>query len=115
MLLKIIERPEVNMTNLLMAAEFFNQLGDSKSLEVALVRLTQKMPDSPESWYDLAGVQASDGSRIKETWMTLEKALSLDKHRRSNNAAADNLYERAQGDPRFAEIRLLQEFKSWQP
>ena len=115
MLLKIIERPEVNMTNLLMAAEFFNQLGDSKSLEVALVRLTQKMPDSPESWYDLAGVQASDGSRIKETWMTLAKALSLDKRRRSNNAAADNMYERVQGDPRFAEIRLLPEFKSWQP
>ena len=47
--------------------------------------------------------------------MTLAKALSLDKRRRSNNAAADNLYERVQGDPRFAEIRLLPEFKSWQP
>ena len=103
------------MTNLLMAAEFFNQLGDSKSLEVALVRLTQKMPESPESWYDLAGVQASNGSRIKESWITLAKALTLDKRRRSNNAAADNLYERAQEDPRFAEIRLLPEFKSWQP
>ncbi|MEE2613949.1 MAG: DUF2723 domain-containing protein [Verrucomicrobiota bacterium] len=114
-LLNTIRRPEVNITNLLMAAEFFNQLGDSKSLELALVRLTQKMPESPESWYDLAGVQASNRSRIKEAWITLEKALTLDKRRRSNNAAADNLYERVQGDPRFAEIRLLPEFKSWQP
>ena len=28
---------------------------------------------------------------------------------------ADNLYERVQDDPRFAEIRLLPEFKSWKP
>jgi len=39
----------------------------------------------------------------------------LDKRRRSNNAAADNLYERVKGDPRFADIRRLPEFKSWQP
>jgi thioredoxin-like negative regulator of GroEL len=114
-LLKTIGQPKINMTNLLMAAEFFNQLGDSKSLEVALVRLTQKMPESPESWYDLAGVQASNGNNIQEAWNTLIKALSLDKSRRSSNAAADNLYERVQDDPRFAEIRLLPEFKSWKP
>ena len=114
-LLKTIGQPKINMTNLLMAAEFFNQLGDSKSLEVALVRLTQKMPESPESWYDLAGVQASNGTNIQEAWNTLIKALSLDKSRRSSNAAADNLYERVQDDPRFAEIRLLPEFKSWKP
>ena len=112
-LLKSIGQPEISMTNLLLAAEFFNQLGDSKSLEVALLRLTQKMPESPESWYDLAGVQVSNGSRINEAWMNLEKALVLDRQRRATNAAADNLYERVQGDPRFAEIRLLPEFKSW--
>ncbi|MAD22574.1 MAG: hypothetical protein CMO44_00180 [Verrucomicrobiales bacterium] len=114
-LLNLIERFEVNITNLLMTAEFFNQLGDSKSLEIALAKLTQMMPESPESWYDLAGVQASNGSSIKEAWMTLAKALTLDKRRRSNDAAADNLYERVKGDPRFADIRLLPEFKSWQP
>ena len=114
-LTKSINQPEINMTNLLMAAEFFNQLGDSKNLEAALVKLTEKVPDSPEGWYDLAGVQASNGSRSQEAWATLAKALELDKQRRATNPAADNLYERVQGDPRFTEVRRLPEFKAWQP
>ena len=114
-LIKSIAQPEVNMTNLLLAAEFFNRVGDSKNLEAALVKLTEKVPDSPEGWFDLAGVQASNGSRAQEAWGTLAKALALDKQRRATNATADNLYERVQGDPRFTDVRRLPEFKAWQP
>ena len=114
-LTKSINLPEANMTNLLMAAEFFNQLGDSKNLEAALVKLTEKVPESPEGWFDLAGVQASNGSRSKEAWATLAKALTLDRQRRATNSTADNLYERVQGDPRFTDVRQLPEFKAWQP
>ena len=114
-LIKSIAQPEVNMTNLLLAAEFFNRIGDSKNLEAALVKLTEKVPDSPEGWFDLAGVQASNGSRAQDAWVTLAKALALDKQRRATNATADNLYERVQGDPRFTDVRRLPEFKAWQP
>ena len=114
-LTKSINQPAANMTNLLMAAEFFNQLGDSKNLEAALVKLTEKVPESPEGWFDLAGVQASNGSRSKEAWATLAKALTLDKQRRATNSTGDNLYERVQGDPRFTDVRQLPEFKAWQP
>jgi len=110
-----IAQPEINTTNLLMAAEFFNQLGDSKNLEVALVKLTEKVPESPEGWYDLAGVQASNGSRSQEAWANLVKALELDKQRRVTESTAVNLYERVQGDPRFKDVRRLPEFKAWQP
>ncbi|MBO61758.1 MAG: hypothetical protein CMO63_07310 [Verrucomicrobiales bacterium] len=114
-LIKSIDQPNINTTNLLLAAEFFNRIGDSKNLEAALVKLTGKMPDNPEGWYDLAGVQASNGSRTKEAWATLAKALKLDKQRRATNSTADNLYERVEGDPRFTDVRRLPEFKAWIP
>ena len=79
------------------------------------MKLTGKMPDNPEGWYDLAGVQASNGSRTKEAWATLAKALKLDKQRRATNSTADNLYERVEGDPRFTDVRRLPEFKAWIP
>ena len=79
------------------------------------MKLTEKVPESPEGWFDLAGEQASNGSRAQEAWSTLAKALALDKQRRATNSTADNLYERVQGDPRFTDVRRLPEFTEWQP
>ena len=110
-----IQQPTINTTNLLMAAQFFNHLGSQKQLESALVVLTRKMPDSPEGWYDLAAVQASQRDRTADSWATLVKALALDKQRRATNAAADNIYNRVAKDPRFTNVRRLPEFKAWQP
>ncbi|MDP7049050.1 MAG: DUF2723 domain-containing protein [Verrucomicrobiota bacterium] len=114
-LAKVIEQPTINTTNLLMAAQFFNQLGSQKQLEASLVVLTRKMPDSPEGWYDLAAVQASQRDRTADSWATLAKALALDRQRRASNAAADNIYQRVVKDPRFTDVRRLPEFKAWQP
>jgi Tfp pilus assembly protein PilF len=114
-LAQTIQQPTINTTNLLMAAQFFNQLGSQEQLESALVVLTQKMPDSPEGWYDLAAVQASQRDRMVDSWATLAKALALDKQRRATNAAADNIYNRVAKDPRFTNVRRLPEFKAWQP
>jgi tetratricopeptide (TPR) repeat protein len=114
-LAQAVEQPSINTTNLLMAAQFFNQLGSQKQLESALVVLTGKMPDSPEGWYDLAAVQASQRDRTADSWATLAKALALDKQRRATNAAADNIYNRVAKDPRFTDVRRLPEFKAWQP
>ncbi len=115
MLAQAVEQPSINTTNLLMAAQFFNQLGSQKQLELALVVLTRKMPDSPEGWYDLAAVQAAQRDRTADSWATLAKALALDKQRRATNAAADNIYDRVAKDPRFTDVRRLPEFKSWPP
>ncbi len=114
-LAQAVEQPSINTTNLLMAAQFFNQLGSQKQLESALVVLTRKIPDSPEGWYDLAAVQASQRDRTADSWGTLAKALALDKQRRATNAAADNIYNRVAKDPRFTNVRRLPEFKAWQP
>jgi Tfp pilus assembly protein PilF len=114
-LAQTIQQPTINTTNLLMAAQFFNHLGSQEQLESALVVLTQKMPDSPEGWYDLAAVQASQRDRMVDSWATLAKALALDKQRRATNAAADNIYNRVAKDPRFTNVRRLPEFKAWQP
>ncbi len=114
-LAQAVEQPSINTTNLLMAAQFFNQLGSQKQLESALVVLTGKIPDSPEGWYDLAAVQASQRDRTADSWATLAKALALDKQRRATNAAADNIYNRVAKDPRFTDVRRLPEFKAWQP
>ena len=114
-LAQAVEQPSINTTNLLMAAQFFNQLGSQKQLELALVVLTRKMPDSPEGWYDLAAVQAAQRDRTADSWATLAKALALDKQRRATNAAADNIYDRVAKDPRFTDVRRMPEFKSWPP
>ena len=114
-LAQAVEQPSINTTNLLMAAQFFNQLGSQKQLEAALVLLTRKMPDSPEGWYDLAAVQAAQRDRTEDSWASLAKALTLDKQRRATNATADNIYKRVVNDPRFTDVRLLPGFKAWQP
>ena len=110
-----VEQPSINTTNLLMAAQFFNHLGKQEQLELALVALTRKMPDSPEGWYDLAAVQAAQRNRTADSWASLTKALALDKQRRATNAAADNIHKRVMNDPRFTDVRRLPEFKAWQP
>ncbi len=115
MLAQAVEQPSINTTNLLMAAQFFNQLGSQKQLEAALVVLTRKMPESPEGWYDLAAVQASQRDKTAASWVSLAKALALDKQRRETNAAADNIYNRVAKDPRFTDVRRLPGFKTWQP
>ena len=115
MLAQAVEQPSINTTNLLMAAQFFNQLGSQKQLESALVVLTRKMPDSPEGWYDLAAVQAAQRNRTEDSWASLAKALTLDKQRRATNVAADNIYDRVVKDPRFTDVRRLPGFKAWQP
>ena len=110
-----VEQPSINTTNLLMAAQFFNQLGSQKQLEAALVVLTRKMPESPEGWYDLAAVQAAQRNRTEDSWASLARALTLDKQRRATNATADNIYDRVVTDPRFTDVRRLPGFKAWQP
>ena len=115
MLAQAIQQPTINTTNLLMAAQFFNTIGSQKQLESALVVLTSKMPDSPEGWYDLAAVQASQRDRTADSWVSLAKALALDKQRRATNAVADNIYNRVAKDPRFTDVRRLPGFKAWQP
>jgi len=114
-LAQAIQQPSINTTNLLMAAQFFNQLGSQKQLEAALVVLTRKMPESPEGWYDLAAVQAAQRDRTEDSWASLARALTLDKQRRATNATADNIHDRVMKDPRFTDVRRLPGFKAWQP
>ena len=115
MLSQAIQQPSINTTNLLMAAQFFNQLGSQKQLEAALVVLTRKMPESPEGWYDLAAVQAAQPDRTQDSWASLARALTLDKQRRATNATADNIHDRVMKDPRFTDVRSLPGFKAWKP
>ena len=76
-LIKSIAQPEVNMTNLLLAAEFFNRIGDSKNLEASLVKLTEKVPDSPAGLSGTFSVSfTSDASRFFESPIRLKNSAA---------------------------------------
>jgi cytochrome c-type biogenesis protein CcmH/NrfG len=76
----------------------------------ALQRLVKLMPDSPEAWYDLAGIQATL-SKAQEAIGSLTRALQLSKERLARQPEAKDLAGIAVKDQRFAALRELPEFQ----
>jgi len=71
-------------------------------------------PDSPEAWYDLAGLKANLG-KAKEALPVLVKALELSAVRRQRDSKALDLANAARGDERFASLRQTPEFQRLVP
>ena len=55
---QIIGSPGADANVILTAAKFYVQIADVPRFEAALEKLTKLAPDSPEAWFDLAGVKA---------------------------------------------------------
>ena len=79
------------------------------------MKLTERCRIAPRAGSISPVCRLRTGRAPQDAWVTLAKALALDKQRRATNPTADNLYERVQGDPRFTDVRRLPEFKAWQP
>ncbi|MFN0067767.1 MAG: protein O-mannosyl-transferase family [Limisphaerales bacterium] len=99
----ILSQTNVDTTLLLSVAQSYAQLGDAVKLEQVLRQITQRMPDSPEGWYDYAAVAASIG-KVAEARSALETALRLSDARRLRDPRAKDLRATAASDPRLAPI-----------
>jgi tetratricopeptide (TPR) repeat protein len=90
--------------------EAYVKLNDYTHLEVAQERLTQVAPGVPESWYDLAGLQALMGKN-DEALKNLRRALDGSAKRLAKDPKAADLRDKATNDPQLLTLRQLPEFQ----
>ncbi len=95
-------------------AQQYIALGNLPKVELTLERLAKLAPQSPEAWYDLAGIKALLG-KPAEALPALRQALALNTLRLQQNPKAKNLLDELPKDPRFRSIRDLPEFRSLLP
>src|SRR6185369_6758239 len=101
-------QPDPN--TILQVAQQFAALGDYPRLEATLQKLVELVPQSAESWYDLAALKSILG-KSAESLQALRRALTLGAERRLHDPQARDLLAEVQQDPRFVAIRSLPEFK----
>lgn len=95
---------------LLSAAQVYNQLQNPNKLETILQRLVIAVPNHPEAWYDLAGVQAALG-KSPEAIVALQTAIQLSQQRLTTQATSRDLRAEAATDPRFGSLRADANFQ----
>ena len=89
---------------LLQLAEGYRELGRADRMESALLRLSQVMPEHPETWLNLAMVQASLG-KTTEANATLENCFRLSDARLAKNPKAENIRTDFQTNSRYDQAR----------
>jgi len=110
----ILAQPAVPPTVMVHAAQLYSQARDYAKIEVSLEKLVKLAPDSPEAWYDLAGLKANLG-KGQEALPALVKALELRAARLQRDTQAPGLANAARGDERFASLRATPEFQRLVP
>jgi hypothetical protein len=103
---QVIVNTNSTVDELRMSAQAFNMTGQMAALEQAMLKLSAKLPDSPETWYDLAGIQAVL-QKTNECLVSLGQAVNLSNSRRTTNAEAADLKTMAQRDLRFAKLKMM--------
>jgi hypothetical protein len=101
---RLLNDPNADNTSLLFAAQICNHLNQLPRVEQALSRIAKSSPESPEVWFDLAGVQAM---QKKETQAidSLRVALEASAKRLAKDPKAPNLHSNALVDSRLNSIR----------
>jgi tetratricopeptide (TPR) repeat protein len=107
---RLLTDPNADNTSLLFAAQICNQLNQLPRVEQALSRIAKTSPESPEVWFDLAGVQAI---QKKETQAidSLRLALDASAKRLAKDPRAPNLHSNALVDWRLNNIRQSPAFQ----
>ena len=106
---QLLAATNADAQTILSVAGAYSQLGDAASLEKALQRLTQAMPEHPEAWYDLARAQGVLG-KIPSSLQSLQRAVQLSNARLKTNPEAKNIAQDALTNQSFAQLRALPEF-----
>jgi tetratricopeptide (TPR) repeat protein len=106
----ILTNPAATVQMVMSVADAYNKLNQPLKLQMALEKLTQLAPDSPEAWYDLAASQASAGQN-DAALATLKKALDLNAKRVAQNPKTNDIRTTLGADPRFGKLRDTAEYK----
>lgn len=107
---KALDDPHANASLAIVAAQAFAQMQNFDGLEVALQKLTQFSPSSPEAWYDLARIKIMRG-HPPEALADLTKAIDLSNQRRLQNSTSVDLRIEAAKEPGFVPLRSNPEFQ----
>ena len=100
---QVVVNPSADANAILMAARIYLQAGDVLRLERALTSMVRIVPDNPEAWYDLAGIQVMQ--QRPQTKESLRKAIELSNERLKTDPQARDLAAEAKKDARFAILR----------
>jgi tetratricopeptide (TPR) repeat protein len=106
----VLHNPQVNPQALLAVAQAYASMTNYSKLEETLEKLVKMVPDSAETWYDLAAIKASVGKN-PEAISNLGHALQLSATRRAQDPKALDLLTKARTDERFIPLRGMPEFQ----
>ena len=109
---RVFNRPDINHPALDVLAQAYAQIQDLTRLRAVLDKAAKLFPDSPEAWYNLAGLQAMTGNST-EAPANLRRALELSAARLKLNPGTPDLAEQARKDPRLAPILQRPDFRQW--
>lgn len=101
---QVLGLPSLNADMAVQMAIFAQDLQDAEVMELALTRLTQVNPTSPEAWYDLSALQASL-QKTNDSISNLKKAIEFSDKRLSENPQSKDLRVSILAEPRFASLR----------
>jgi tetratricopeptide (TPR) repeat protein len=108
---QMLRNPQVNIGTVVTLADAFQKLGQPTKMQAALEKLVQLAPDSPEAWYDLAGLRAMFGQNAGAI-DALKKALDLNLKRLAQSPKATDIRVNLASDQRFSRLRETPEFKA---
>ncbi|MGB9603632.1 MAG: tetratricopeptide repeat protein, partial [Limisphaerales bacterium] len=107
---KLLTQPGIDASTIIAVANAYLQFQQVQRLENALSRLTQVTPNSPEAWYDLAGIQAMLGKHSNAI-SSLNRAINLSDERLKTDKKANNLRDSVSKDARFNVLRGNPDFE----
>jgi len=107
---QMLNSPVADPGTMLQVARYYAELFQPLKLEQALLRLVRMLPDNPEAWYDLAGLQAGLG-KSPAAIDSLRKAVELSNTRLKQQPASKDLAKEATTDERFVILRAAPEFQ----
>lgn len=96
-------------------AQYFAEKNNYRELEKALELLTKRKPDSPEAWFDLAGVQVLIPGKKDQAPGSLKRALEENTKRLGRDDKATDITDNIRKDTRFAELLKTPEFQNLLP
>lgn len=111
---RVFNSPQINHGALDILAQAYVQIQDVPRLRAVLDKTAKRFPDSPEAWYNLAGLQAGLGNS-NEASASLRRALELNAPRLKQNPGAPDLAEQARKDPRLSALLQRPDFQQWRP
>jgi len=107
---QIVASPQASQNEIVFAAQIYNEMNQLSKVEQALARLVKMSPNSPEAWFDLAGVQAVL-NQPTQALLSLSEALKRNSQRLAQTPKAPNLYSNALTDEKLNGLRQLPDFQ----